>query len=122
MDYQLFVEVMLIHFLADFGLQTHDQAINKGKGWAFINRDLFRHVLNYSLVFGVWLGCHFGVWETILGTVFIFVTHYITDWITSRLTKPLFADNNMHDGFVVIGADQLVHLITLVGLLTYITK
>jgi hypothetical protein len=120
-SWQLFIEILLIHFLADFGLQTHDQATGKGKGWAFINRDLFKHVLTYSLVWFVWLMCHYGFWATVLGTGFIFITHYVTDWITSRLSKPLFETQDFHNGFVIVGADQVAHYITLIWLILMIT-
>ena len=119
--FQITIEILLIHFLADFGLQTHHQATTKGEGMKVFNWGLFKHVLSYSLVWLVWLYCQFGLeWSVLIGTVFIFITHYITDWITSRLSKPLFAEGNYHDGFVVVGADQLVHYITLFFIYTYI--
>ena len=118
MEWQLFIEILLIHFLADFGLQTHEQANKKGEGKSFWNIYLFRHVLTYTLVWFVWLICHCTDSEqVILGTVFVFVTHYITDWITSRLSKPLFASENYHDGFVIIGADQVAHYLSLIFLM-----
>lgn len=114
MEWQLFIEILLIHFLADFGLQTHEQAQKKGEGAAFVNVYLFRHVLTYTLVWFVWLICHTGFWGTVLGTTAIFVTHYVTDWITSRLSKPLFASQDFHNGFVIVGADQVAHYVSLI--------
>lgn len=117
MTWQLFIEILLIHFLSDFALQTHSQAQGKGEGKSFLNKDLFKHVSTYSLTWFVWLICHFEVKEAFLGTVFIFTTHYVTDWITSRLSKPLFAEQDFHNGFVIVGADQLIHYITLIWLI-----
>jgi len=101
----------LIHFLADFGLQTHEQATNKGTS----NKWLFYHVGVYSLI---WLVAMFTFWDDIkLAITFVtitFMAHFITDWITSRIGKPFWEKNDYHNGFAVVGFDQLLHLIQLV--------
>lgn len=110
----IFIYIILIHFLADFGLQTHDQAINKGIGKNLINIALFRHVFVYSLI---WFMFALGYSNDLLKAsefwIITFIFHYLTDWITSRLSKPLFENKNFHDGFVVIGADQVAHYLQL---------
>lgn len=114
MEY-IIIQILLIHFLADFGLQTREQAQKKGEGNSFENVYLFEHVLNYSLVFFVWFWAQTERFSGALLFFFMtFFTHYLTDWITSRLSKPLFKSENYHDGFVIVGADQLIHTITLI--------
>ena len=49
------------------------------------------------------------------------VAHFFTDYITSRASSLLFKDNNYHDGFCVVGFDQLIHYITLIGSFYYLT-
>ena len=49
---QLFIMILTIHFLAAFGLQTHEQATRKGEGRSFWNRWLAYHVGVYTLVWG----------------------------------------------------------------------
>lgn len=105
----LFVYIMLIHFLADFGLQTHDQATNKSTS----NIWLAKHVGVYSLIWLVATIPIFGILGAILFSVCTFTTHYITDFITSRIGKPFWDKKDLHNGFVVVGFDQLVHFITL---------
>lgn len=110
MTERLFLFILLIHFLADFGLQTHEQATKKSSDWLM----LFYHVGVYSLVWliGAW------VWfdSVIIAIIFAaitFMSHYITDAITARVSKPFFTNNDYHNGFVVVGFDQILHYIQL---------
>jgi hypothetical protein len=106
----VFITILLIHFLGDFGLQTHEQSQNKST----CNKWLLYHVGVYSLVWLLGGYIMFENWES--ATKFAIITfclHFITDWITSRIGKPFWANNDYHNGFVVIGADQLLHYIQL---------
>jgi hypothetical protein len=42
-----------------------------------------------------------------------FVGHTATDYITSRCSKKYFSKNDYHNGFVVIGFDQILHYLQL---------
>lgn len=103
---------MMAHYLADFVLQTRWQAENKSSNYAALTS----HVAVYSLVMSVAM-----LW--ILPTLFVaqmwllftFVSHWITDWCTSRLSKFYFSRKDWHNGFVVIGLDQYIHLVCLLG-------
>jgi len=99
---------MLIHFLADFGLQTNDQAINKSTSSDW----LFKHVGVYSLIWLIATIPIFGVWSILFAWV-TFITHFITDYCTSRTGKPFLDKKDLHNGFVVVGFDQMIHFITL---------
>ena len=119
---QLFICILVIHFLADFALQTHEQATKKGES----NKWLFYHVGTYTLV---WL-CTFlflpiqedfnNIYGFFIFGILIFVPHFITDWITSRVGKPFWSNNDYHNGFVVIGFDQVIHYLCLLWLLSNI--
>ena len=113
---QTLILIMLIHFLADFGLQTHWQATNKSTDF----KALIYHVLVYSFVWFIALLTMFKDPVIIsMFTIFIWVTHLITDYFTSKLTKRFFEEKDFHNGFVVVGADQLIHLVTLFTLYLY---
>ena len=103
---------MLIHYLADFALQTNEQAINKSTS----NKFLFYHVMVYSLI---WVFAIFAYTNKIslslcFGTI-TFFTHYCIDWCTSRLEKKYFTEKDYHNGFLVLGFDQFLHYIQLFG-------
>lgn len=123
------VLLLAVHFVADFLLQSDWMALNKSKRWDA----LALHVTVYSACFLPW------GWPFALG---VWITHFITDAITSRITSrlwfidlypradhspnyygayPLYArvdSGKRHWFFVVIGADQLIHYGTLAWLLT----
>lgn len=92
-----FVLICWLHFLGDFILQTDRMAQNKSKlsGW------LALHVGVYSTCF-VFFG-----WKFVLAT---WLAHFATDYVTSRITSKLWQKNERHWFFVVIGADQALHL------------
>lgn len=120
---QLFVMILVIHFLADFGLQTHEQATRKGEGRSFWNRWLFYHVGVYTLVWGAvffFLPLPSEIQNVrgwVLFCLLIGIPHYLTDWVTSRLSKPFFSSGDFHNGFVVVGADQVIHYLCLLYVL-----
>ena len=103
------VFLLLIHFLADFALQTNDQAVNKSSSNLF----LFYHVASYS---AIWTVAMIPFLHNYLFLVFggvTFVCHFITDFFTSRLVKKFFDKKDFHNGFVTIGFDQLLHYLQL---------
>lgn len=118
------LSLLIVHFVADFLFQTDKMALNKSKS----NEWLTKHALVYATPFALW-GFTFAV--------VTFLTHWATDYITSRCTSKLFFFRNdaldgcdpplqtewrlvpwkRHWFFVVIGLDQLIHFTTLA--LTY---
>jgi hypothetical protein len=80
-------------------------AINKSKS----NKWLLIHCLTYSTLFLLVFGWRFA------GVTFL--THFVTDWFTSRGTSYLWQHEERHWFFTLIGFDQAIHLTTL--LLTF---
>lgn len=100
--------IIVIHFLADFGLQTHEQATNKSSS----DKYLFYHVGVYSLVWLLVTLPILGVYSVAFSTI-TFVCHFATDYTSSRIGKPFWEKKDLHNGFVVIGFDQMLHYLQL---------
>jgi len=117
--------ILLIHWIGDFVLQTDRQARGKSKNWD----DLLSHTMTYSFVwfipifFILFTGGHYGFtklnWSGWIGffPIITFVFHTITDYFTSRLNSKLWAKGDVHNFFVSIGFDQILHYVQL--FLTY---
>lgn len=104
--------IIFTHWFADFFLQTSFQAQNKSKRFDALTF----HVLSYSLVttaiWGYFFNLSFAPNMLFLFCV-TFFTHWITDFVTSRITSPLFGKQKYHWGFVVVGVDQCLHYLQL---------
>lgn len=116
------IAILAIHWYADFVLQTDEQAKGKSKSWTF----LLDHTITYSILWFLASIAYFITYETDLSialskafifTGITFVAHTITDYYTSRLNSKLWAAGKVHEFFVSIGFDQLLHFTQL--LLTY---
>lgn len=107
--------IFIVHFLADFVFQTSQMATGKSKSlkWLGIHVGVYGLVSMISLVLvaqsvdSYYLG--FSWW---LGNVAL---HFITDFITSKITSRFWESKNYRLFFVMIGADQLIHNLCLVG-------
>jgi hypothetical protein len=108
--------ITIIHWFADFVLQTDWQAQNKSKS----NFALLSHTSNYSLVWLLPMCLVFGkmkegattewiVWTTLYFSIITFFAHTITDYFTSRLNSRLWKANQVHYFFVGVGFDQVLH-------------
>lgn len=103
--------ILAIHWFADFVCQTDKQAKNKSTNIFY----LLEHTIIYSLI---WVIPMFFMLPTINVLPFWFITfifHTITDYFTSRLNTYLWNKGDIHNFFVSIGFDQLLHYIQLFG-------
>lgn len=106
--------ILTIHFIADFLCQSRTMATNKSKSLYWLTL----HVLVYATVTTLcWIQFSFD--PMIIGWVWLatFTSHWVTDFITSKLTTYFYLKNNMFWFFGIVGLDQLIHGITL--LMTY---
>ena len=94
--------LLLIHFVSDFVLQSSRVALNKSKS----NLVLLEHIAVYSMLFVVFVNPLYGLVNGVL--------HGVVDYFTSRITSALWKRGETHWFFVVIGFDQLLHVVILV--------
>ncbi len=110
-----FVALLGVHWIADFVLQTHWQASNKSKNLIALGR----HVGIYTITLCFGAGILFGPF----GIGFALVNgalHFATDFFTSKWTSALYAKQDWHNFFVVVGLDQLIHQTTLATTMVWI--
>lgn len=106
--------IMFIHWVSDFVFQTQEMATNKGKSIKWLSY----HVFVYALLTAMgWAAI--SLVPIVLFKVFTltFITHWCTDFVTSKITGYFYLKGDIHNFFVVVGIDQFIHLTTL--MLTY---
>lgn len=68
----------------------------------------------YSLIWLIVILGYTSNFETaFLFSLITFIAHFSTDWLTSRIGKPFWKNNDLHNGFVVVGFDQVLHYLQL---------
>lgn len=97
---------MCVHWVGDFVLQTRWQAKHKSTN----NTALLQHVTVYMIAVAAGSALIFGISGAWVWFVYAnAAAHFITDYFTSRQTTRLFTKHDWHNGFVVVGFDQLIH-------------
>jgi hypothetical protein len=115
-----FLALLAVHWFADFVLQTHWQASNKSKDVEALGR----HVATYTVVLAAAVPFIFPVdsFAPFLFVVTNSLLHFATDFVTSRISARLYAKQDWHNFFVVIGFDQLIHQFTLAATMLWFLR
>lgn len=115
--------LILVHWVADFVLQTREMGENKSKD----NFWLTAHVTIYSLttivtwyLFFLLIKVPITMHSISLSFISIFIMHWITDYITSRMTSKFATNQKWYGFFTTIGFDQVLHYTQLFIVYTYI--
>ncbi len=116
------VFLLTLHYVADFLCQTREMATKKGSSILWLSI----HVLTYTFCFGGVFGFYL-LWSESMSdksvmeiNTFIIlngILHWVTDFLTSKLTSYFYKKENMYGFFSIVGLDQLIHATTI--LLTY---
>lgn len=109
------IGLLFAHWVGDFVLQSHYMSITKSKSIEVLGL----HVLIWFLVvtLGVFIFTPFQPYfaeKCLLFAGVNGVCHFATDAVTSRINSYLWADKQIHNFFVMIGFDQLIHQVTLI--------
>ena len=99
----LLVQLMLVHFVSDFLMQSNYMAVNKSKNIDVLNL----HSFVYALPFFVFLNIPF--------VSYLYATHFFIDLVTSKITSYLWNKEERHYFFCVIGADQFLHFLVILA-------
>ena len=111
----LILVALAIHWVFDFVLQSNWMATNKSKSNVALGAHVGIYTCGMALLAVIALGPTVGA---ILFTLINGGLHFITDYCTSRVTSHLWQKKDVHNFFVVVGFDQLIHATTLILTLT----
>lgn len=93
--------ILFFHWLTDFVLQTDKMALNKSKSLKWLGL----HSITYGLPWII-----FG-WKI---SLFLTCSHFVIDFVTSRITSYLWQKGDRHNFFVIIGLDQFIHITSII--------
>jgi hypothetical protein len=110
---KILLVLVLTHFFADFVMQSDEQAINKSTSFKW----LLKHTVMYTAIFNVVMLAFMSFDDATTFSVITLFFHTLTDYFTSKFNKKLWDSGNMHNFFVGVGFDQVLHYVQLV--LTY---
>lgn len=102
----IIVVLLVCHFVGDFILQTDTMAIKKSTS----NVWLTKHVLTYMLPFMVFYAIiipSVNLWLLVI--LSNLALHWITDFITSRISSHFHKNEKRGLFFKTIGFDQMIH-------------
>src|SRR4051812_32646853 len=100
----------LIHYMGDYILQSHMMAKSKSTSWKWLSA----HVGTYTAVLLVTTG--WPLFALVNGVI-----HFGIDAVTSRITTRLWGEQKWHWFFTVIGGDSLLHGVTFLATLYFLT-
>ena len=112
------IVLLLVHWLADFALQTEKQANNKNHSLIALGG----HVLTYGISMGIAMLCLYPCRKMAISAGLLAASHFLIDFVTSKITHRLYEEKRYHDFFVVIGFDQFLHLLTIIAILSFKVK
>jgi energy-coupling factor transporter transmembrane protein EcfT len=106
MSWVFVIYILLLHWVFDIYFQSHEMATNKSESLKWLSI----HSFIYSLL-GIIICLHFylPIITCLYFMLFLFATHMAIDGLTSKINSVLWKRNRMHDLFVVIGLDQILH-------------
>jgi hypothetical protein len=103
------VALLATHWVGDFVLQTDFQASNKNRRLDALSL----HVATYTATLFLAAVILFGLVAAVIFAALNGALHFATDYITSRASSKLWAEQNWRRFFMMIGFDQLIHQATL---------
>lgn len=102
--------VMVSHYVADFLMQSQWQATNKSHNIGALTQ----HIYIYTLTMMLMLSSLSFLFQLSIVSLITYVLlngalHFGTDYVTSKLSKRAFKENNIPKFWAIIGADQMAH-------------
>lgn len=113
----IFILIIVTHWIADFIFQSESWATNKSKS----NSALLKHTFTYSWIWLIAVFVFTGdAKHSLLFAAVTFALHTATDYVTSRIVSKRFSDGIYGTpipnvgAFSLIGFDQVLHYLQLI--------
>lgn len=120
----IIISLLFLHWVADFVCQTDWMARNKSQS----NWPLFVHCLVYTTVFIPFAVVVIPTSAVVWFLIFTLLLHMYIDFNTSRITSRLSAEGKYGSNYIpnfgmfsIIGLDQLLHYLCLIGTYYFFT-
>lgn len=104
--WEVIASILVWHFMADFVLQREKWKRTKSSSMIALSL----HCLTYGAIMFMMVSFLSPIWA-----IFNMLAHFVIDYFTSRIMKPLWEDGEFNDFFFYLGLDQLMHYLTLFG-------
>jgi hypothetical protein len=112
LDWYWLLSIAVVHYIADFFIQTHKQSLGKSTDIDLLTDHIFTYTISFAPLFitfvtiyhngNVALGLFFAM------SAITFITHWITDYFTSRVAKIFFDRKEVRQGFQILGIKLLI--------------
>jgi hypothetical protein len=118
----VFIYILLVHWFADFILQTSHMAERKSSSVYYLTMHVSVYSVSTVVFWMLYFLCFGGIIDITYLYVFLvtFSTHWVTDFITSKQTTKFGLAKNTKSFFGMIGFDQWIHAVTLFATYEYI--
>lgn len=114
--YLLAIIIILIsHYISDYILQPRIMATKKSKNIYW----LISHIIVYTVFLflftyiGLYILTPISPFPILLFALFNGLLHFITDFITSKLSAKFYKNKKEKMFYNILGLDQLIHILTL---------
>lgn len=114
------LSLLALHYVGDFQLQTSDMALNKSTSNKWLSIHVAYYIMPFALFYGVLFLIYGDVNILLLGIVANFVLHWMTDYVTSRISSYYHKRHEMGAFFKTIGFDQMIHMVCLFSIHSYL--
>jgi hypothetical protein len=114
---------MLFHWIGDFILQPRAIADQKHRSWGILSEHSFMYTVVVMCSFILVSSMSIVVEEPknfMIVFLSLFISHFLVDAITSRITHKLYEKGKMYWVMTVIGFDQWIHLLVILMILKYV--
>jgi hypothetical protein len=114
---------LFVHWIADFVLQNEKMALNKSTSnyWLGMHVTVYTlaTIILWAILFSI-VGMRVSFIQYVEAYLALFSMHFITDYITSRITGKYYKAKKNHEFFVTIGFDQWLHYVQIFTVFNYI--